>query len=115
MSRESSQPKLAHFLPKRAAISSPIAQFDWSKAVLEPIGQWPTSLKTTLNIMLNSPLSMADDAMRKFDAFFNSSTVAIARENLAGDVLEVNRAFLTLFGCTAKDLADGITTKNSPR
>lgn len=47
-------PSLPDWLKDSGALGQIIAHHDWSQTPLGPIGEWPQSLKTSVNLMLNS-------------------------------------------------------------
>ena len=46
------------FLTGGGKIAGVISEFDWSKTPLGPIETWPASLKTTVGLILGSPLAI---------------------------------------------------------
>ena len=51
-------PKVPYFLAGGGDLANAISTFDWSKTALGPIGNWPTSLTTTVGLILRSPIPM---------------------------------------------------------
>ncbi len=47
-----------YFLAGGGELAEAISAFDWSKTELGPIGGWPTSLTTTVGLILRSPIPM---------------------------------------------------------
>jgi signal transduction histidine kinase len=48
------EPESLQFLASPGALGQQIAAFDWSSTPLGPLDAWPQSLRTTVNLMLNS-------------------------------------------------------------
>ena len=48
------KPESLQFLASPGALGQQIAAFDWSSTPLGPLDAWPQSLRTTVNLMLNS-------------------------------------------------------------
>jgi signal transduction histidine kinase/PAS domain-containing protein len=51
-------PEIPYFLAGGGDLAHAISTFDWSKTTLGPIGNWPTSLTTTVGLILRSPIPM---------------------------------------------------------
>src|SRR4051812_30678734 len=45
-----------HFLDRESELGRLIAEFDWSSTPLGPFGRWPQIIKTTLALILRSPV-----------------------------------------------------------
>ena len=50
--------EIPYFLACDGELAAAIATFDWSKTGLGPINNWPTSLTTTVGLILRSPVPM---------------------------------------------------------
>ncbi len=50
--------RVLYFLAGGGELAEAIAAFDWSKTALGQIDNWPTSLKTTVGLILRSPVPM---------------------------------------------------------
>ena len=51
-------PAVSYFLAGGGELARAISVFDWSKTELGPIDEWPTSLSTTVGLILRSPVPM---------------------------------------------------------
>ena len=57
-----------------------VRRFDWSTTSLGDIGRWPQSLRTTVEIVLNSPIAMVLMCGRDHVMIYNDAYIPIAAE-----------------------------------
>jgi len=89
--------ELAFWLHAGGRIAEQLQSRDWSTTSLGPIDLWPTTLRTTLNLILNSPFPMFVAWGEEMICFYNDAHAPLLPEQKDALGLPLNEVFPDTF------------------